>query len=434
MAVESGFWNSLGADVRTYHNHDFSHLISNLVKDGIHQTYGNQFIVLPGSGMQVIVQTGECWFNNTWVRNDSDLQVNIDTAPIVAGFSRLDSIAIKIDATSSVRLGTIEYVAGTPTSETPSAPELVDTDDIHWHLLATVLVETNATEITASKITNYIGTDDTPFISGILETISAESLLNQWQGEWEEWTGEKSAEWSEWSQQKKQEFTVWFADLHYILDGDVAGHLQNEIEALARHIGFVGTTEEVEAAIAQGQIEEGMVVFITDDEGDTDISALQVAYDNTTSGLESTETQGAIDELKGVTDQLNNDLSEIKTALYPIGCIIESTTCSTMASVVSAYGGTTWIQHSGYFLRGASSGVVSNSATATGGEDTHVLTINEMPSHNHGFTEGTDMVGGANVTRSSTWTLTGTTQNTGGGQAHNNIPKYKSVYIWERTA
>lgn len=314
MAVRSGFWNSVGTDVRTYYNHDFSHLISLMIKDGVHQNYGECLTVVQGTGMQAIVRTGEAWFNETWVRCDSDLQISVDAAPIVAGFSRIDAIAIKIDATQSVRNGTIEYIAGTATAETPSAPELVDTDEIHWHLLATILVRTGDEEVLGSRITNYVGTDTTPFISGILDTISAEVLLNQWQSEW-----------TEWSDEKKREFTLWFNNLHYILDGDVAGHLQNEIEDLYRSIGFTGTMAEVEAAIQAGTITVGMVVTITDDNDADDFTALQVSYDGTESGSEATSVQGAIDENKAAIKQINTDLSN-NTTETPCGKWVDGRT------------------------------------------------------------------------------------------------------------
>lgn len=253
MAVRSGFWNSVGTDIRTYYNRDFSHLISLLVKDGVHQNYGSALTVAQGTGMQVIVRTGEAWFNDTWVRSDSDMQVNIDQAPIVAGFSRIDAIAIKIDARQSVREGTIEYIAGTATSETPSAPELVDTDEIHWHLLATILVRTNDEEIPGSRITNYVGTDTTPFISGILDTISAEVLINQWQSEW-----------TEWSTEKQTEFITWFNNLHYILDGDVAGHLQNEIDDIYSKLTNTGGARFI---ITTSSEYEGATVTVTSPSG-----------------------------------------------------------------------------------------------------------------------------------------------------------------------
>lgn len=131
--------------------------------------------------------------------------------------------------------------------------------------------------------------------------------------------------------------------------------------------------------------------------------------------------------------------SNDKTAFSHIGMIIHSTTLDTMAKVIEIYGGTTWIQHSGYVLRGATSGVTANSAVKTGGADTHTLTVNEMPSHGHNLPAYN--VGGnytmININAdfpSSKAIYYGATQSTGGGQAHNNLPSYKSVYIWERTA
>ena len=119
-----------------------------------------------------------------------------------------------------------------------------------------------------------------------------------------------------------------------------------------------------------------------------------------------------------------------------IGMIIHSTTLDTEAKVIAVYGGTTWIQHSGYMLRGGTSDVVANSAVKTGGADTHTLTIQEMPSHNHGMPYQTNASSGATnwgITTTGAQTGSTVTNNTGGGQAHNNIPNYKSVYIWERT-
>lgn len=137
-----------------------------------------------------------------------------------------------------------------------------------------------------------------------------------------------------------------------------------------------------------------------------------------------------------------------------VGQIIMSTVLDTLEKVREVYGeDTNWIQHSGYMLRGASSGVSFNDNTFVkgsngfDGEDTHALTVAEMPSHTHeeyytwsgagnvGGNWKVQMVSTANG-GIGTWTHTSglaTNANAkGGNQAHNNVPKYKSVYIWER--
>lgn len=126
-----------------------------------------------------------------------------------------------------------------------------------------------------------------------------------------------------------------------------------------------------------------------------------------------------------------------------IGMIIMSTTLNTMAKVIAIYGGTTWIQHSGYMLRGATSGVTANSATSNGGAETVTLTVDQIPSHTHpnpsggafiinkSVTSGYAMAFGAGSYNRTSASATGSR---GGGQAHENMPPYKNVYIWERTA
>lgn len=123
-----------------------------------------------------------------------------------------------------------------------------------------------------------------------------------------------------------------------------------------------------------------------------------------------------------------------------VGMIIHSTTLDTMAKVVAQYGGTTWIRHNGYMLYGATSNVAANSATATGGESTHTLTVNEMPNHSHKVRYTGGYANGNNGGMPGTSVDATPGYNDlliayeGGGAAHNNMPPYKNVYIWERTA
>ncbi len=116
-----------------------------------------------------------------------------------------------------------------------------------------------------------------------------------------------------------------------------------------------------------------------------------------------------------------------------VGMIIQSTTLDTEEKVIEIYGGTSWSKIEGKFLLGESDSYAINSE---GGEATHTLTVNEMPKHTHTYT-GTNAYPGAPsggslpyVSGNSTWT----SSSAGGSQPHNNMPPYKVVYIWERTA
>lgn len=229
MAIYSGFYNSVVGDPRTYHNTDFSRLMSLLINDGVFQNFGKQFIVKPGRGMQVIVQPGKGWFNERWLLNDSDLPITIEAAPIVANYKRIDTIAIKIDDSLDVRDGKILCIQGTP-SEVPSPPRLVDSEDVHYHKLADILVGANVTSIIAANITNYVGTTTTPFITGILKTIDMTTLINQWHDQFERWNSAEQQAFLNWATNEQNAFIDWFNRMKDQLTEDAAGRLQTEVD------------------------------------------------------------------------------------------------------------------------------------------------------------------------------------------------------------
>ena len=118
--------------------------------------------------------------------------------------------------------------------------------------------------------------------------------------------------------------------------------------------------------------------------------------------------------------------------VYPVGSVYVSVN----ATNPSALFGGTWEQIKDRFLLSAGD---TYKAGATGGEATHVLTVDEMPRHNHS-------IDNLNASGSTTPYMTVQAQEkkgyggnvqtffTGGGQAHNNMPPYIVVYIWQRTA
>ena len=160
----------------------------------------------------------------------------------------------------------------------------------------------------------------------------------------------------------------------------------------------------------------------------TELDKKLPTYANGTSSWDTTPTSGST---KPVTS--GGVYSAIPSLSY-VGMVIHSTTLNTEAKVKAYYGGTKWIQHSGYVLRGATSGVTSNSATKTGGTDSVTLTVNQIPSHTHDYAMISSSVSYKDTAVGETYgEKTRESGARGGGQAFSNIPNYKSVYIWERT-
>lgn len=159
--------------------------------------------------------------------------------------------------------------------------------------------------------------------------------------------------------------------------------------------------------------------------------------------VETTGEQGTISEA-----QINQIKSTVLQTIYQIGAyyITENTD---NPSVILGFG--TWTRVYGKFLIGdkVSEGLVVGSE---GGEKEHTLTIDEMPEHHHDTIGGlswsqilyaVDTVGnsenGMGIKTNSdntdaTYRSKMETNYTGGNQAHNNMPPYRVVFIWRRTA
>ena len=248
--IRSGFFNSKNHD-RLYYNSDMSRLFNSLINDGVFQNIGNKFIAKTGTGMQVIIQSGMAYFNSTWIFNDTDYIQAIDAAPIVAGFSRIDGIFLKMGPVDdqNERLNSIYYMAGTPASQDVQRPVPTPTDGEVYIPICYVTVDTDVTEITAAKITNAIGTADCPFVTGILETVEISELLTQWGAQWNEWLAAKQAnadlEWDEWFESATtangNAWTLWFNSVKEDLATVEVGELKNKVDALTG-IYVQGTT------------------------------------------------------------------------------------------------------------------------------------------------------------------------------------------------
>lgn len=170
-------------------------------------------------------------------------------------------------------------------------------------------------------------------------------------------------------------------------------------------------------------------------------------------------------------------LNEVKAIMldicYPVGSIYQSTENVSPATFL----GGTWISLSGYMLRGATSGVRQNNNASDGGSDDaivvqhdHTFTgsavnsgnVSSDHSHNPWMEYGantngnyppynghsvagrpgqfgpygpyTDRMSGITANHVHSVTASGTVGSKGSSGTNKNLPKYKNVYMWERTA
>lgn len=143
-------------------------------------------------------------------------------------------------------------------------------------------------------------------------------------------------------------------------------------------------------------------------------------------------------------------------AIYPVGAIFQTTSD---INPNDYFGVGVWEKIENAFLYGSGTKTVKS----MGGEETHTLTLSEMPSHSHSgstnsagshthtlhrpigdkdYSNGNSPATwwGANKNGSETTSSSGnhshnlSLNNTGGNAAHNNMPPYYVVHIWHRVS
>ena len=273
MSVSSGFFNSLNGD-RKYNAAQMSAIFDGLIIDGVFASIGTAFAVKAAGGLTVNVGIGKAWFDHTWTVNDSILPMTAPEAEVL--LDRIDAVVLEVNGTESVRENTIKFVKGNPSSA-PSRPTLTNEGNVHQYPLCYIYRKYGTAVINQADITPMVGTESTPFVTGILQTISLDELLGKWQDELDRFTDARSQEVDDWIAREESDFTAWFnkmkADLQQeqtVLDqwiaseqadflawynqmkdqlsGDVAGNLQLEIdkEEVKRIllVGFENGTKE----------------------------------------------------------------------------------------------------------------------------------------------------------------------------------------------
>jgi hypothetical protein len=290
MSVSSGFFNSLNGD-RKYNAAQMSAIFDGLIIDGVFASIGTAFAVKAEGGLTVNVGIGKAWFDHTWTVNDSILPMTAPEAEVL--LDRIDAVVLEVNGMESVRNNTIKFVKGNPSSA-PSRPTLTNEGNVHQYPLCYIYRKYGTAVINQADITPMVGTESTPFVTGILQTISLDELLGKWQDELDRFTDARSKEVDDWIAQEESDFTAWFnkmkADLQQeqtVLDqwiaseqadflawynqmkdqlsGDVAGNLQLEIdkEEVKRIllVGFEDGTKEFS--------DDGTVITSTASDGRT---------------------------------------------------------------------------------------------------------------------------------------------------------------------
>lgn len=284
-SVTCGFYNSIND--RKYDATQMSAMFDGLINDGVFATIDDAMVVKASSGKTVIVGKGKCWFDHTWTVNDAPLPVQCGDTHVL--LDRIDAIVVQINTIT--RDNTIEIVEGTAASS-PVRPTLTNNSEIHQHALCYIYRKAESIEIKQEDITNVIGTDETPFVTGIVQVVSLDTLLGQWTDQLNQYIasgelkinnfidGEESdfntwyadmkqlmndatAELGQWTTAEKNTIMNWFDNVKDQLSEDAALSLQNQIDASTVERFLIDGLPDGKKTIS----EDGTVIKVVDSKG-----------------------------------------------------------------------------------------------------------------------------------------------------------------------
>lgn len=362
--------------------------------------------------MQVVVKPGACLIEGATGYETESRTMVVQAA---GSTDRIDSVVLRLNDNIDFRDIDLYVVKGNSSTE---PPQLTRTGGIYEIGLANLYVSANSSTITTERIT------DTRLVTARcgyampVQEFDTTALFDQLQA------------------QVNENIEL----IQRAINQTEAAHLQEQIDSISSDIGTASI-----ASISDGTI------------------------------------KGAVAKHEQDVKSLNLKMDKLSSH---VGMIIQTTTLDTEAKVKAIYGGISWIKIEGKMLLGQSSNYAINK---TGGSATNTLSVANLPSHAHGLnnhthsynhTHGTNTTGGhvhtvqwrqtinedgthnrwymcpvpdktsaqgigsagehTHITTSQSTTTTGTasgnTTRTGNGTAINNMPPYKVVYIWERTA
>lgn len=179
------------------------------------------------------------------------------------------------------------------------------------------------------------------------------------------------------------------------------------------------------------------VLSWTNDKGKTNPASVNIKGPKGDAFTYADFTSAQLEALRGPKGDKGDPLSVLEA--YPIGSIYISTNATSPATL---FGGN-WDEIHGAFLFANSA---LHKAGEIGGEEKHVLKNKEIPIHYHDEYVGNDGGDGsvpegyygftsiAYTSKNTYWAKGSKTSEAGGGQAHNNMPPYLSVYMWQRVS
>ena len=224
--------------------------------------------------------------------------VTLEITPNSSNLPRIDTFVARLNDNSDYRSIYFDILKGTP-AVTPTAPALTQSDSI-WELgLCNIARAANSSVITNSNITDTRADSSRCGYVTAIQQLDTASLYQQFQAyiqEVQDALDAADATYNETAQNyltalettgdaqlaaiteafnayaavTEEEFNNWFASIRDILDEDVAGHLQNEIDEHEDRLALLEQMviqNQISAPIDLNDVYGGTPILLTDDLG-----------------------------------------------------------------------------------------------------------------------------------------------------------------------
>ena len=304
MSITSGFFN--GVD-RQYDAEQMSSIFDGIVRDGVFESYGSKFRVRSSAANdnRVIVGSGRAWFDHTWTLNDADLSLTL--SPSEAVLKRIDAIVLDVDRNVGVRANTIKVIKGVPATN-PTIPARIKSEENNQYMLAHIMRHPNK-GITTDDITITVGSNECPWVTAPIQSISVEPLFTQLRAEWTAWyNGFQSKAHHQWSALQDIINTEWSQQSSQINQDAIA----QRIEIKDEFVDFMRDSyESFQSFMTESNT--AFSVFITTSEStfSSKITSWTTAYNTFMSGL-TADAEAIFDDL---TEQVEGMLLDTSAKL-----------------------------------------------------------------------------------------------------------------------
>jgi hypothetical protein len=324
VALTFGFYNSINHD-RKYDAIQVGQIFDGIIHDGVYETYKNAMIVKESSqDNQVIIQPGRAWFDHTWSYNDSDYAMNmpapesfldrIDAVVLDVNSNsnyRMNSFVV-VNGTPSASPARPVLIREAGHNQYPLCYVYRHGGQNHiYQADITNTVGTSACPfvtgvIEGLNIDDLISQWNDEFSRWMItKRVDFESWENQQKTDFENWESTQKTDFENWEYRQKTDFenweyrqktdfeiwktyqetgfftwientkqryydmldhnslawNNWFSHIQTQLDGDVAGHLQQEIDQIAKFASIYVVDKVLYVPMSAASVEGEKLIF-----------------------------------------------------------------------------------------------------------------------------------------------------------------------------